>query len=58
VFGTTVHATKRDYDYFAELDQRLSDLRAPGERTSSNGPGQEATTLTIGPPSDDPDFEP
>jgi hypothetical protein len=29
VFGSAVHPTRRNYDYFAELDDRLRSLRPP-----------------------------
>jgi hypothetical protein len=31
VFGSAVHHTKRDYDYFSELDERLGVLGSAGE---------------------------
>jgi hypothetical protein len=31
VFGSAVHHTKRDYDYFSELDERLGGLGSAGE---------------------------
>jgi hypothetical protein len=54
VFGTSVLATKRDYNYFTELDERLGQLRPARARVN----GYDGAIATTGSAGDRPAVEP